>query len=308
MNIWQKIQQLLEQNHNMYLLTVIESSGSAPGRRGFKMIVADNGELFGSIGGGIMEYNLVEQAKEFISNKSTASYLSKQVHHKEVINSSGMICSGSQTIVFTWLTNHNIELVKHCVHSAMTIKISNTGIHLVCNNTAETCKIESNNNWYYIELLNKKPVVHIFGAGHVSVPTSELLFNLGFEVCLYDNRDNINTYKNNINTSTKQIIKYTNILQSIQINSNDYVILMTHKFIEDRLILAQILSLEFKYLGMMGSDNKVKVMFSDLLEAGFSQSQLDMVSAPIGIDINSRTTQEIAVSIAAEIIKIKNSQ
>jgi xanthine dehydrogenase accessory factor len=59
-------------------------------------------------------------------------------------------------------------------------------------------------------------------------------------------------------------------------------------------------------LGVLGSVNKISVMFNALKSEGFSQSQLDRVHAPIGLNINSQTTEEIAVSIAAEIIKIRS--
>ena len=69
MKIWSEIKKQLEQGCSLYLLTVVESIGSAPGRRGFKMLVTESGYLFGSIGGGIMEFNMVEMAKELLLNR-----------------------------------------------------------------------------------------------------------------------------------------------------------------------------------------------------------------------------------------------
>jgi len=306
MIIWNKIYQLLEKNHSLYLLTVIESQGSAPGRRGFKMLVSDDGYLCGSIGGGIMEFNLVNKAKELLNDNSSHTFFIKQVHRGEATASSGMICSGSQTIAFTPLASQNLKTIKACMNSDQVLSISQDGVRLIDEGN-EVCVINNENDWFYREKLSKKLTAHIFGAGHVSVPTSELLSKLGFEVMLYDNRKDINTFNDNTNTSNKQVVNYQQVLTSVDIKADDYILLMTHKFTEDKLLLSQLLSIKSYYLGVLGSSNKIKVMFSALLVDGFKQKDIDRVYAPIGLGINSRTTDEIAVSIVAEIIKVKNS-
>ncbi|MBL4660974.1 MAG: XdhC family protein [Alcanivoracaceae bacterium] len=306
MNIWQTILQLLKSRHSLYLLTVIESSGSAPGRRGFKMMVADNGELYGSIGGGIMEYNLVEKAKSLLLATSSESFTVKQVHNGSSESSSGMICSGTQIVAFTPLFDQHKEIIAQCDSRCQMIKISSTGLDLLDVNQAEMTEILSDDVWFYTELLNSQLIVHIFGAGHVSLPTSELLSKLGFQVNLYDNRYDINTFMVNNYASYKKIINYEAIFTSINVTQNDYVLLMTHKFTEDKLLLSQLLKSRQKYLGVLGSKNKINVMFSALVNDGYAQTDLNKVYAPVGVNINSRTVQEIAVSIAAEIINIKN--
>ena len=186
------------------------------------------------------------------------------------------------------------------------IKISSTGLDLLDVNQAEMTEILSDDVWFYTELLNSQLIVHIFGAGHVSLPTSELLSKLGFQVNLYDNRYDINTFMVNNYASYKKIINYEAIFTSINVTQNDYVLLMTHKFTEDKLLLSQLLKSRQKYLGVLGSKNKINVMFSALVNDGYAQTDLNKVYAPVGVNINSRTVQEIAVSIAAEIINIKN--
>ena len=306
MNIWQAILQLLKNSHSLYLLTVIESSGSAPGRRGFKMLVTDNGELYGSIGGGIMEYNLVERAKSLLLANNRRSFTVKQVHNGSSKSSSGMICSGSQIVAFTPLFDQHKEIIAQCDSCCQMIRISSSGLDLLDVNQAEITKIQSDDDWYYTERLNSQLLVHIFGAGHVSLPTSELLSKLGFQVNLYDNRHDINTFKANNYATYKKVINYEDIFTLINLTQNDYVLLMTHKFTEDKLLLSQLLKSKQKYLGVLGSKNKIKVMFSALVNDGAAQADLDKVYAPVGLNINSRTVQEIAVSIVAEIINIKN--
>lgn len=306
MNIWHEIKKQLEQGCSLYLLTVIQSEGSAPGRRGFKMMVAENGTLYGSIGGGIMEFNMVEEAKALLAKGVIQQHTYHQVHRGEAQASSGMICSGSQTIGFNYLTRDDLMLVSACVDNPQTLEFNAQGIKSIDSDDGEYCDIKFKDVWCYSESINQKPKAHIFGAGHVSVPTSKLLTELGFSVHLYDNRDAINTFEDNQQVDAKSLIDYKQVLSQTEINERDYVLLMTHKFTEDKLLLSQLLKLSVKYLGVLGSVNKITVMFKALLNDGFTQAQLDSVHAPIGIPIQSQTTQEIAVSIAAEIIKFKN--
>src|SRR5687767_6060750 len=102
------------------LLVVAESSGSSPGRQGYKMAVGADRELMGSIGGGVMEVNLVEQSRVVLDagtrgRGDAGTSLSEQVHRKNASNSSGMICSGRQTIIFKLLTPTDVEAVEAIV-------------------------------------------------------------------------------------------------------------------------------------------------------------------------------------------------
>src|SRR5947207_565017 len=99
--IWKLINRNIEQNLPVMLLYVLESSGSSPGRQGFFMAVNANGEMEGSIGGGIMEHKFVEMAKEKVRVGNQESGVRRQIHDKSAVkDQSGMICSGEQTI---WL-------------------------------------------------------------------------------------------------------------------------------------------------------------------------------------------------------------
>ncbi len=306
MKIWSKIQSLLQSKHKLYLLTVVQSKGSAPGRVGFKMIVNDDGQLFGSIGGGLMEYNMVEKAKQMLKDGIVKHFTTEQIHKGGSSASSGMICSGSQVIAFNYLCPNDFPLINSIRQTKQHLKLADSGILLVPSSKKSDFKQISPSHWSYTESIISKPIAHVFGAGHVSVPTSQLLTQVGFDVFLYDNRYGINTFKNNQEVYSKRIIDYKKVLEEVEIKSTDYILLMTHKFTEDRLLLSQLLTIKHHYLGVLGSDNKIKVMFDALREQGFSQNDLEKTYAPIGLNINSQTPEEIAVSIVAEVIKFKN--
>src|SRR5215216_2989261 len=101
--VWKFILKSFSENIAIKLLYVLESHGSSPGRQGFFMAVNENGEMEGSIGGGIMEHKFVEMGKErlqAVSRRPQAMDLRRQVHDKSAAkDQSGMICSGEQTIL-----------------------------------------------------------------------------------------------------------------------------------------------------------------------------------------------------------------
>ena len=220
-----------------------------------------------------------------------------------------MICSGSQTIAFHHLSHIDNNWIDSCFRKPVLLEFNESGIRLSDDENELLFSMKNTDNWSYKEWVNldNQSKIHIFGAGHVSLPTSELLHKLGYSVFLYDNRENLNTFNDNQSVSLKKKIDYQHALKNVSIGENDFVLLMTHKFTEDKLILTQLLDLDCKYLGVLGSKNKIKVMFDTLLKAGFKQEKLDQVHAPIGLNINSQTTEEIAISIVAEIIQTNNS-
>ena len=81
---------------------------------------------------------------------------------------------------------------------------------------------------------------------------------------------------------------------------------MTVGYRTDKTALKQILGKPFYYLGLLGSDHKIEMLFKELKAEGISPADLENIFTPIGINILSKTTHEIAVSIAAQIIKEKN--
>ena len=80
MKIWHQILEKLKENKTVYLLTVIQNSGSSPGRKGFKMMISDENFIFGSVGGGVMEFALVEEAKQLLQEKKSSIFIKKQIH------------------------------------------------------------------------------------------------------------------------------------------------------------------------------------------------------------------------------------
>ena len=313
MDFWEMILQKLKTNQSLYLLTVIENFGSSPGRQGFKMVVAKDGWMNGSIGGGVMEFNIVELAKNLLQEATAPIFLKRQIHRGSKVDGSGMICSGEQTIVFHPLNQNHLTLVQTIIE---TLENQQKGIlhlssHEIKFETEKQTvqymhKIKSKEEWFFKEQLNYKECIYIIGAGHVGLATSKLFSELGYEVHIFDNRPNLNTFEQNKTAHHKYIVDYENIANCIPNNESVYIAIMTHNFKDDRLALTKLIRKKYKFLGVLGSKAKLKTMFDVLQKKGFTEAELSKIHAPIGLPIYSQTPYEIAVSIAAQIIQIKN--
>jgi xanthine dehydrogenase accessory factor len=313
MKFWQQLLQKLRAQQHVYLLTVIQNSGSSPGRKGFKMLVAQDGFIFGSVGGGIMEFSLVEEIKELLQQEEHPIFYRKQLHQGNGKDKSGMICSGEQTVVFHPLNSAHISLIEVILNylqsnQQKTVSFSPTGIELIETRISEKYQtvITSAMDWNFKEMIGFKETLYIVGGGHVGLAVSQLFRQLGFHVVVFDNRDNLNTLKVNNFAHEKHVIDYLEIEKHIKQGNDSYVAIMTNKYTDDKLVLSKIIRNQHKFIGVLGSKAKLKTMWEVLQKEGFSLDELNQIHAPIGLSIKSQTPEEIAVSIAAEIIRVKN--
>ena len=88
--------------------------------------------------------------------------------------------------------------------------------------------------------------------------------------------------------------------------ANSYVVIMSFGYRTDDIIIRQLINKDFLYIGMLGSKEKIATLFQNMITDGFDKDRIARVYAPIGIDIKSETTQEIAISVAAQLIRVKN--
>jgi xanthine dehydrogenase accessory factor len=317
LEIWQFAAERLKQNESVILLVVAESKGSSPGRQGFKMAVTPD-ELRGSIGGGVMEMRLVELAKLKIKKEELKidSEIVEQIHRKNAANSSGMICSGEQTVIFYQLNFGDLPTIRKIVralknHQSKVLQIS-AGDFRVLENQPDDFDFRferrSENDFLFEEKLGFKNKLFIIGGGHCALALSELLSKMDFFISLFDDRADLNTLAENKFVHAKHIIEsYENIDKFIFSGANVYVVVMTLGYKTDEIVIRKLLDKNLKYFGVLGSRAKMATLLKNLTKEGFSKEKLDKIRTPIGLQINSRTPEEIAVSIAAEIIAVKNS-
>ena len=299
LDFYKSIRDILQHEHRLVLMVVIANEGSSPGRKGFKMMVSKN-QMFGTIGGGIMEHKLVEYARDLLGKSTFSPFIKHQIHDKAAAtDQSGMICSGQQTIAFYDLNQDDLILVDAIITSKNnTITYTENGIQI---GLATLSKV-----WKYEESISHPNKVYIIGGGHVGLALSEILSKLDFEMHLFDHRENLNTMEANSFVHARKTIEFETIEQHIPEGDSTYVVIMSFGYRTDEIIIRRLLNKQFKYIGMLGSQEKMNTLYKSLLADGFSQKQLDQLHAPIGIQIKSETAAEIAISVAAQLIQVKN--
>ena len=351
LELWNFALSKLKKNEPAMLLVVAESTGSSPGRQGFKMIVARD-DLTGSIGGGIMEVNLVKQAREILNSAipNPKSKIVPKVHRKNASHSSGMICSGKQTVILQKLTKDDFKTVRNIIRHLKRNdgrylqitenkfqigwhKRSNFNFNFTVNNPRileaqvrqssslidrkivleppikTTTKVDDSgiSTFLYEEKLGFKNSLFIVGGGHCALALSELMSKLDFHISLFDDRADLNTLAKNEFVHEKTILdSYEKIGEFIASGANHYVVVMTIGYKFDEIVIRKLFDKDFKYFGVLGSKAKMKTLLKTLEKEGFDKERLARIRTPIGLKINSRTPFEIAVSIAAEIIAVKN--
>jgi xanthine dehydrogenase accessory factor len=143
----------------------------------------------------------------------------------------------------------------------------------------------------------------LFGGGHVSRALVPILSSIGFPVNVYEDREEFADPARFPAASGVTLCRMDDFLNEVQIVPEDFVVIVTRGHQKDYEVLKQVLSTQAAYIGMIGSRAKVAAT-KDRLEAdGFEWDDLARVYAPIGLPIGAETPEEIAVSIAAEMIK-----
>ncbi|MEP6700506.1 MAG: XdhC family protein [Bacteroidota bacterium] len=161
----------------------------------------------------------------------------------------------------------------------------------------------------YKEKTGYKNKLFIIGGGHCSLALANLMRAMDFYISIYDERKDLKTMGENEAAHEKHFIgDYTELTNLIPSGPHHYVVIMTFGYRTDNIAIRSLMNKKFRYTGVLGSKKKMEKLFIDFRKDGISEIQLKQIHTPIGIPIKSQTPEEIAVSIAAEIISVKNEQ
>ena len=312
--LWKFILKTINSDKKIVLLIVADSSNSSPGRQGFKMTITEDAEQLGTIGGGIMEKDMIEYSLDLLFGNETN--LIKKLHHtdKTKFEKSGLICGGFQTIIFSVFDKSHIPIIENIlsslnkkVNGKLTVTPGKIEFLQSEENLPTTFHYNSNEDWQYTETIGLPLIAYIAGGGHVGLAVSQVMKSLGFYVVVFDHREKVFTIEQNKFADDIVICKYEEIGNKIVESERSYIIIVTPMHSGDKDALKSVICKNVKYIGMMGSKRKIKSIFDALLEDGVDDELFNKVHTPIGIEIEAESPEEIAVSIAAEIIKVKNN-
>jgi xanthine dehydrogenase accessory factor len=153
----------------------------------------------------------------------------------------------------------------------------------------------------FIEPLGS-PTVHIFGAGHIAQHLAPLVENVGMGCVVIDDREKFANRENFPSARQVLVSDFETCFEQLTMTPSSYVVIVTRGHRYDQLVLSKAVRTNASYVGLIGSKAKVGRIFKALREEGVADSRLAEVRAPIGVDIGCRSPEEIAISIAAELI------
>lgn len=235
------------------LVFITEAKGSVPGANDSMMAVFEDGQTFGTIGGGPMEYEVIKKTMEAIKNGKDDVF----DHRLNKSSDLNMICGGE--------------------------------------------------NKGYIKVFNPQPQLIIYGAGHVGQKLARVALKTGFDVTIVDEREDYKDKEDFIGIKSFLAMSSKDANDKIDFSSsNTYIVICTTN--SDKEVLKNVINKDYRYIGMIGSRHKIKIVFDDLIENGVDSTLLDKIHTPIGFDIDNGKVEEIAISIMAEILAVKNNK
>jgi xanthine dehydrogenase accessory factor len=313
---------------NTILATIVAEIGSSPRSAGAHMLVSSSGRVCGTIGGGTIEYKSILFAQDLLEREKSQrkTYRLHQNDEEEL----GMVCGGDVDVYFQFIRGGDektIALMKECLlclekdediwlftdltnPNDWTMALYGTNIPLagmelnakeiksLARNNSVLVKIEDRR--IYSEPINFAGKVYIFGGGHCAQALQPVLTNVNFRCVIFDNRAEY--VSRDIFPSAYDLIAgdYEQVEKYMEINQRDYIVIVTHAW--DLVVLRQLVSKNCAYIGVIGSKTKVASVKQKLKDEGVGDEFLNRLNAPIGLRIRSETPEEIAISIAAEMI------
>lgn len=170
------------------------------------------------------------------------------------------------------------------------------------------CLLEMGQTKIFAEKILEEQELVICGAGHVSLEIAALADYMGYPYTVLDDREEFLMEERFPNARRRLCGDFRESLDSLNYSPNAYYIIVTRGHMADLVCLEEVLSRSFGYAGMIGSRAKVKKAMERMREAGFSEELLSCVHTPIGLPIGGQTPKEIALSIMAEIVQVKNQE
>ena len=338
--------ELLQQGESFAVATIFDKSGSAPRSEGAKMMVRANGSIIGTIGGGRLEASAIELAKECISSRKTVVQ-SFDLTSKDAA-ASDMICGGAGEILVDFFDAGDDNNFKIYVETAELVVHGKKGwLITVLGKTTETtgvsrqqCLVKSDKTLigsltcdsyllekliagpakislhseafdeqrFLVEPLRQGGTLYIFGAGHVSQKIAPLSESVGFKTIVMDDRAdyaNSGRFPEPIET---RVINSFKKLPDLDIDGDSYLVIVTRGHLFDKDVLEQLLRSNAAYIGMIGSRGKRDLVYTEIIENGFTKEELERVYSPIGTAIGAETPEELALSIVGELVKVRSEK
>lgn len=339
--IFLKVDELLRTGKRVVLAVIIRRTGSAPRAVGTQCIVQEDGTLFGSIGGGLLEHRVLKGAKD-VFRQAKSAVLPLHLDGKDVA-ASEMICGGNVEVYLDPLFPENRqtvglfrsirEMIEKGRHGTLLSRVADgipalksqdkmllEGENVIAGEvaglmreTARLCrysrprlaKVSKLDMNVFVEPIEDDPVLFLFGAGHVATFVAPLAKVVGFRVVVIDDRAEFANAERFPDADEIHIVDFPKAFDGITVTGSSYLAIMTRGHNYDGIVLEAALQTEPAYIGMISSRKKWALVRKVLRGKGVEEDKIQQVHSPIGVPIGDETPEEIAVSIVAELIQTR---
>jgi len=338
--VLRELSRLLARGEDAALATIVGKSGSAPRSGGSKMLVRADGSSVGSVGGGVFEADTLARAARALSGRR-AELRAFDLSDEDAAGTA-MICGGRGELLLDFATAGEPADVEVFTEASAMLETAQGGWLLtwlddgpgagprhgllgadggVLGRAGEEGALAARlapatgRRSVVVETFGRSRVVAeplatparllVFGAGHCAHALVPLAESVGFRAEVLDDRAEFVRRERFPGTAALTVLESFERLPEREIDAETYVVIMTRGHVRDRVVLEQCLRTAAGYVGMIGSVRKRDTTFAALREAGFGETDLARVHTPIGVEIEADTPEEIAISIAAELIQAR---
>jgi len=235
------------------LATIVQVRGSIPSFESAKLLVREDGSMVGTIGGGCVEAEVWNAAREVISS-GKPRHMSFSLG-QDAAYDNGLICGGQLDV--------------------------------------------------FVECIEPQPAAIIFGGGHISKSLARVLDLAGFRVSVSDNREAFANRERFPEAAEVHADEYEELYPKLNITESTYIVIVTRGHRDDMRVLRWAVTTPAKYIAMIGSKRKVIAVIRELEKEGIGSDAFDRIYAPMGFEIGAVSPEEIAISVAAEMIAMR---
>jgi xanthine dehydrogenase accessory factor len=255
MDVFEELVRLRSLGRKCALATIVEARGSIPSYESAKLLVREDGSMTGTIGGGCVEAEVWNAAREAIETEKPKRLTFNL--GQDAAYDNGLICGGQ------------IEV--------------------------------------FVEPVLPTPRAFIFGAGHISKSLSKVASLAGFASVIVDDREAFASRERFPEAEAVHAGEYEQVIPTLPINETSYVIIVTRGHRDDMRVLKLAMATPARYIAMIGSKRKVLNVVRELEKEGIPRGAFARLHAPMGLAIGAVSPEEIAVSVAAEMIAVRRN-
>lgn len=340
-DFFRRLEEWVQRGQRVALATVVRVERSAPRPPGTMMAISDGGGIAGSVSGGCVEGALYEEAQALLAGRRSAGILTYGISDDDAF-AVGLSCGGTIHVFLEEVTNR-FDLFGALAadrqeerSAALVTAIGGDrvgGKWLLTDNRLEggpgelppdvaraarqllrqgetgilPMAVDGSLEWF-VQSFVPPPDLYVFGAIDLAAATVRLGKFLGYRVTLCDARAAFATPERFPEADRVVIMWPHEFLQGVRPGPRDAICVLTHDPKFDVPVLEVALQTEAGYIGVLGSRRTHQKRIEALRQRGVSEEALGRLSAPAGLDIGGRSAEEIALSIAAEMVAVRHGK